>query len=355
MSGRSWPASRPQVADRAPLIWLPGVSERSFRAVAASRLWCTGRGIREVAVGVRPGNERRWQARRHGLRGTSAVRLRRWAMAEVRLNLTTITCARSREVAERRCVAVPSQGSAGQRTLIGRRRAQHRRLRSFWVRWRLRSLPVSSAPRRRSDRSGAAPGYAARATRFRRRRRARSIVGPVPQGRQGDAALSQRRRARVRHAQQPRDRPRQRRDLLQQLRPDGRPGGLRSGRQHDHGRRQRQAVPRARRRHRLGREARHHGRFRRSLRPDAERRRQGRHAHRRPPRDPPRRQRDGVRAGQVHAVQERSGQAAAVVHRRPAHRSTTRTRRRSPIRTRSSSCSACRSSTRPTSSTPTPR
>ena len=73
------------------------------------------------------------------------------------------------------------------------------------------------------------------------------------------------------------------------------------------------------RQHHAGRPLRGARRFPRRLHPVAERRHAGRHAHRRRARQPARRQHHRVRARQVHALQERSRHAAAVVHQRRAH------------------------------------
>ena len=153
-------------------------------------------------------------------------------------------------------------------------------------------------------------------------RRAASSAGarPVQKVDKAQPALPAGRRADLRHAQQSRHRPRQRRDLLQQLHPDRRPGHLRPGRQDADGGRQ-CAAQGAERQHRARpTSSTTTERLPRSLRAKPERRRQGRHAHRRAARGPPRRQRHRVRAGQVHAVQERPRQAAAMVHQRCAHR-----------------------------------
>ncbi len=75
------------------------------------------------------------------------------------------------------------------------------------------------------------------------------------------------------------------------------------------------------RQHHPGRPLRGARRFPRRLHPVAQRGHARRHAHRRRARHPARRQHHRIRARQVHALQERPGHAAAVVHQRRAHHS----------------------------------
>ena len=163
------------------------------------------------------------------------------------------------------------------------------------------------------------------------------------------------RQSHLRRQEQPRHRPGQRRDLLQQLHSDRRQGHLRPEPQQADGGRQRPAEGPQRLRSRAPTASRPPttsatpSSSRSAWSPQDDTRIAAEAGH------PQGGQRHRVRARQVHALPQRAGHAAALVHRRGPRSSTTRRRPPSPTRTPSSSCSACRSSTCPTSSTRTRR
>ena len=134
----------------------------------------------------------------------------------------------------------------------------------------------------------------------------------LAQRRQVAAALPAGRRARLRHRRQPRDRARQRRDLLQQLHSDGRPGRLRPVGEHADGRRQRR-LEGAERQHRSRRPLHAVGRLPRRLRAVAQHHSLRQHPHRRRARDAARRQYDRIHQRPLHALQKLRRHAALVV------------------------------------------